>query len=245
MVHEGGWLIPGLVDVHTHPGAHVPGEPLDDDVFMEDLRAHVAAGMGEESHTGHCRRNRPEWAMSDHDLPDRACRALAGERKTGSSPGGDANSAQRVAGPAIEEARRADGWCKLIVDWTTGDGAERRSEPSVPPDVVVEVVRAVHAAGGRVAAHRRHPGGRRGGNRCRRRLTGARHALPLALLDQMASQGTVLMPTMVAFEAVPTTIAALDSPTWMSRCIERGWKQHPMVVRSAFEAGVRAGRNGL
>ena len=21
LVHEGGWLIPGLVDVHTHPGA--------------------------------------------------------------------------------------------------------------------------------------------------------------------------------------------------------------------------------
>ena len=33
LVHRGGWLLPGLVDVHTHPGAHAPGDPLDDDVL--------------------------------------------------------------------------------------------------------------------------------------------------------------------------------------------------------------------
>jgi imidazolonepropionase-like amidohydrolase len=25
-----GWLLPGLVDAHTHPGARDPGQPLDD-----------------------------------------------------------------------------------------------------------------------------------------------------------------------------------------------------------------------
>jgi len=24
-----GWLLPGLVDAHTHPGAETPGDPLD------------------------------------------------------------------------------------------------------------------------------------------------------------------------------------------------------------------------
>jgi imidazolonepropionase-like amidohydrolase len=40
-----GWLVPGLVDAHTHPGAEEPGQPLDDDVLRDDLRAHVAAGV--------------------------------------------------------------------------------------------------------------------------------------------------------------------------------------------------------
>jgi imidazolonepropionase-like amidohydrolase len=26
-IMRGGWLLPGLVDVHTHPGADSPGDP--------------------------------------------------------------------------------------------------------------------------------------------------------------------------------------------------------------------------
>lgn len=39
-----GWVLPGLVDAHTHPGAEEPGRPLDDGVLREDLRAHLEAG---------------------------------------------------------------------------------------------------------------------------------------------------------------------------------------------------------
>jgi imidazolonepropionase-like amidohydrolase len=40
-----GWLLPGLVDAHTHPGADEPGKPLDEAVLRDDLRKHVAAGV--------------------------------------------------------------------------------------------------------------------------------------------------------------------------------------------------------
>ena len=40
-----GWLLPGLVDCHTHPGAETRGQPLDETVLREDLRQHVAAGV--------------------------------------------------------------------------------------------------------------------------------------------------------------------------------------------------------
>jgi hypothetical protein len=40
-----GWLLPGLVDAHTHPGAESPGQPLDEALLREDLRAHLAAGV--------------------------------------------------------------------------------------------------------------------------------------------------------------------------------------------------------
>jgi imidazolonepropionase-like amidohydrolase len=32
-----GWLIPGLVDAHTHPGAEKPGQPLDEALLRDDL----------------------------------------------------------------------------------------------------------------------------------------------------------------------------------------------------------------
>jgi imidazolonepropionase-like amidohydrolase len=40
-----GWLLPGLVDTHTHLGAAAPGDPFSETLLREDLREHVAAGV--------------------------------------------------------------------------------------------------------------------------------------------------------------------------------------------------------
>jgi hypothetical protein len=32
-----GWLVPGLVDAHTHPGAAEPGQPMDPELLREQL----------------------------------------------------------------------------------------------------------------------------------------------------------------------------------------------------------------
>ncbi|HEX4705922.1 MAG TPA: amidohydrolase, partial [Pseudonocardiaceae bacterium] len=40
-----GFILPGLVDAHTHPGAPGPGRPLDEALLRDDLRAHRAAGV--------------------------------------------------------------------------------------------------------------------------------------------------------------------------------------------------------
>ena len=40
-----GWLVPGLVDAHTHPGAEAPGQQLDEAMLRDDLHEHVAAGV--------------------------------------------------------------------------------------------------------------------------------------------------------------------------------------------------------
>ncbi len=44
-IAESGFVLPGLVDVHTHPGAPQPGQPLDEDALRADLMAHRAAGV--------------------------------------------------------------------------------------------------------------------------------------------------------------------------------------------------------
>lgn len=42
---DGGWILPGLVDVHTHPGAAEPGDDLDDDLLRAHLAAHAHRGV--------------------------------------------------------------------------------------------------------------------------------------------------------------------------------------------------------
>jgi imidazolonepropionase-like amidohydrolase len=42
IVADGGWLVPGLVDVHTHPGAVQPGDPFDESVLRTDIAEHAA-----------------------------------------------------------------------------------------------------------------------------------------------------------------------------------------------------------
>jgi imidazolonepropionase-like amidohydrolase len=44
-VGDGGWRLPGLVDMHTHSGAEKPGDPFEDSVLRRDLADQAAAGL--------------------------------------------------------------------------------------------------------------------------------------------------------------------------------------------------------
>ncbi|MEU7264744.1 hypothetical protein AB0A84_13585 [Streptomyces albidoflavus] len=44
-VVDGGWLVPGLVDVHTHPGAEQPEDGFDEAALRRHLEAHRDAGV--------------------------------------------------------------------------------------------------------------------------------------------------------------------------------------------------------
>jgi predicted amidohydrolase YtcJ len=63
-----GWLLPGLVDAHTHPGAGGPGQPLGDGLLREDLREHVAAGVTMIRSPG-LAGDPPDWFGQDPDVP--------------------------------------------------------------------------------------------------------------------------------------------------------------------------------
>ena len=139
---------------------------------------------------------------------------------------------------AVEEANASGGWCKIIADWSVGDGAERRYTPSVPPEVLAEVVRRVHAAGGRVAVHSQHAEG------CAAAVAAGadslEHGMHLAieLLDTMARQGSVLVPTMVGFESIPGPLDDRPAPGSVGSFMASGWARYPELVRAAHEAGV-------
>lgn len=42
---EGVWILPGFVDMHTHPGAEEPGEPFDEEMFERHVQSHRDAGV--------------------------------------------------------------------------------------------------------------------------------------------------------------------------------------------------------
>jgi hypothetical protein len=155
-VVDDGWLVPGLVDVHTHPGAEEPGDPLDEELLRQHGLQHRDAGVTLLRVPGSAARL-PAWFGQDDQLP-----RVFGAGPWLAAPGGYfpgwGRQVEVAALPelAVEEAAASGGWCKLIGDWGIGEGTEERQEPTVPPEVLSEVVRRVHAAGGRVAVHSQH-----------------------------------------------------------------------------------------
>jgi hypothetical protein len=183
-----GWLLPGLVDAHTHPGAERPGQPLDEQLLRDDLHEHVAAGVTMIRSPG-LAGDPPGWFGHDSDVP-RAAHAGPWIAQHGQFFDGWGQRASLAELPALAAAQAArTGWAKIIGDWRPGD------DP-VPADVLRAVAEAVHEAGGRVAVHSQHAAG--GAAAVAARADSLEHGMGLdpALLTQMARQGTALTPTL-------------------------------------------------
>ena len=238
VVHNGGWIVPGLVDVHTHPGVAQPGDTLDEDLLRTHLLAHAENGVSLLRFPGIAGGWVPEWVHDDPALPRviSAGHWLAAEN--GFFPGwGRQLAADELADAAVGEVARTGEWCKVVVDWASGEGTDRRYGPTIPPEVVAAIVERVHAVGGRVAVHTQHPDGAEAAV-----LAGAdsiEHGmlLPERLFDRMAAQGTALVPTMTVIE-LGKAARAVDPPTRFSRFIAEGSERHATIVRAAAEAGV-------
>jgi imidazolonepropionase-like amidohydrolase len=224
-----GWLVPGLVDAHTHPGAEDIGEPLDESLLREHLHEHVAAGVTAIRSPG-LAGDPPDWFGVDPDVP-RAWHAgpwLAQEGQFfdgwGRRPSHD--DLPRVA---AAQAKRT-GWAKIIADWSIDDDA-------IPLDVLRATVEAVHAVGGRLAVHTQQAAG--GVAAVAAGVDSVEHGMCLdpALLNDMAAQGMVLTPTL---SVIQSSLASFrqrpDSPR--RRWYVDGASVHPGLVAAAAEAGV-------
>ena len=228
-VADGGWLLPGLVDAHTHPGAEDPGKPLDEALLRDDLRAHLAAGVTMIRSPG-LAGDPPAWFGQADDLP-RAVHAGPWIAQHGQFFDGWGRRADHAELPAVAAAQAArTGWAKIIGDWGPDD------EP-VPADVLAAVVAAVHAAGGRVAVHSQQAAG--GAAAVAAGVDSLEHGMELdpALLPRMAEQGTALTPTLgVLLSHLDDVRARPDGPR--KQWYLRGATAHPALVAAAAEAGV-------
>ncbi len=272
-VADGGWLVPGLVDVHTHPGAERPGDPFDEAVLRRHLADHAAAGVLLIRAPGAAARI-PGWAHDADGLPRvrsagpwlatpgrffpgwgrhvteaelagaavqeaAAARAAAAQAATGQAAGAQAAGPQAAGAPSAAAAPPgtpgsgpppAAGWCKIIGDWAW-------DEPPVPLAVLREVTSAVHAIGGRVSVHAQTAAGC--ANAVAAGVDSLEHGMHLdpGLLDQMAAQGTALVPTLNAFAAAAFGVRAGD-PGPRRDAYLAGWASMPPTARAAYEAGV-------
>jgi len=224
-----GWLLPGLVDAHTHPGAADPGDPLDERLLRKDLRRHVEAGVTMIRSPG-LAGDPPGWFGRDEDVP-RAVHAGPWIAQHGQFFDGWGRRADHAELPALAAAQAAaTGWAKLIGDWMD-DG-----EP-IPVEVLRAVVQAVHAVGGRVAVHAQQPEG--SAVAVAAQVDSLEHGMGLdpALLAQMAAQGTALTPTLTVITgSLARVLARPDSPrkAWYVG----GASVHAQLCAAAAEAGV-------
>jgi imidazolonepropionase-like amidohydrolase len=215
-----GWLLPGLVDAHTHPGAADPGTEFSEELLRSDLREHTAAGVTLIRSPG-LAGEPPAWFGNDADVP-RAQHAGPWFAQYGQFFDGWGRRATHDELPALaaEQAART-GWAKVIGDWQLGD------EP-IPAEVLIATASAVHAVAGRIAVH------------CNREVTSRsaiaagvdslEHGMNLDpnLLSQMAALGTALTPTLSVINA-----AFVNRPEEAHRALGHG-----KLAAQAAEAGV-------
>jgi imidazolonepropionase-like amidohydrolase len=234
-VAEGGYLMPGLVDAHCHPGTSGIGEPLDEGLLRTHGEQLRAAGVSAVRVPGSAGRL-PSWFGDDPDLPRVWGAGLAVAAEGGFFPGwGRQLPADRIPAAAVEESQASGGWCKLIVDWLTDDGGYGAT---MSPQVVAEATRAVRQVGGRVAAHTQHAEG--GTAAVAAGVDSVEHGmhLPEHLLETMAAQGIALVPTAMTFAQLAPLMDDPEAPSGMRQWFGEGWRRHPGLARAAHEAGV-------
>ena len=236
-VSRGGWLLPGLVDAHCHVGIAPGGAHVEDLAgWREQALADRTAGVLALRDCGAPVDTR---ALDDEqDLPRiiRAGQHIAAPRRYIPGLAVEVEPDQLVE-QVRAQARRGDGWVKLVGDWI--DRAQGDLAPEWPADTLAAAMQAAHEEGARVTAHTfgtdALPGLIGAGIDCIEHGTG----LTEDLIGEMAARGTAVVPTLVNVENFPGFAAAGEKkfPAYAST-MRRLYAQSGAVVRAAFEAGV-------
>ena len=204
-VFDGGWLLPGLVDAHCHVGLGDHGEiELDEATAQAEAERDVGALLLRD-----CGSPTDTRGLDDHaDLPRiiRAGRHLARPKRYQAGFAVELEDESQLPAAVATEARRGDGWIKLVGDWidrSVGDLAPLWSD-----DVLKAAIDAAHDNGARVTAHvfseDALPGLIKAGIDCIEHGTG----LTDDTIALMLEHGTVLVPTLINVENFPGIAAA-------------------------------------
>ncbi|MEU9132995.1 amidohydrolase family protein [Kitasatospora sp. NPDC048540] len=230
-----GWVLPGLVDAHCHVGLDAHGavdaatsekQALTD----RDAGTLLIRDAGSAADTG--------WIDDREDLPRiiRAGRHIARTRRYIRNYAHEIEPGD-LAAYVRAEARRGDGWVKLVGDWIDRDRGDLAA--CWPGDALKEAIAAAHEEGARVTAHcfaaESLPDLLAAGIDCIEHATG----LTEELIPQFAERQVAIVPTLVNIATFPGLAAGGESkfPAWsahMRRLHERRYE----TVGAARDAGI-------
>ena len=149
-VADRGWVLPGLVDCHCHVGLAPGGGGTDEETLLRQAAQDRDAGALLLRDAGVPVDNRVVQRRDDLPRLVRAGRHVARPKRYLRDIGVEVEPAGLVA--AVEEqARRGDGWVKLVGDWIDRDAGDLA--PLWPDDVLAAAVDRAHQLGVRVAVH--------------------------------------------------------------------------------------------
>ncbi|MEU1349977.1 amidohydrolase family protein [Streptomyces sp. NPDC005775] len=230
-----GWALPGLVDAHCHVGLDHHGavdtattekQALDD----REAGALLLRDAGSPADT--------RWIDDREDLPKiiRAGRHIARTRRYTRNYAYEIEPDELVAYVA-QEARRGDGWVKLVGDWIDREVGDLTA--CWPREAARAAITEAHRLGARVTAHCFAEDSLRdlveAGIDCVEHATGlTEETIPL-----FAERGVAIVPTLVNIATFPSLALGGDAkyPRWsahMRRLHERRYD----TVRAAYDAGV-------
>ena len=231
-----GWIVPGLVDAHNHLGLDDGGAVGDDEIEQQaiadrDTGVLLTRDCGSPADT--------RWVQEREDLP-RLVRCgwhLARTKRYIRNYALEVEP-DELASYAAQEARRADGWIKLVGDWISRE--EGDLAPSFPAATFREAIDAAHAEGAKVTAHcfghEVLQGLLDAGIDCIEHGTG----LAVEQVEQMAAAGVALVPTVMQTEKISelATASRHKYPAYAATMDEL-YAQRREVLMSAWEAGVQ------
>ncbi|HWH30366.1 MAG TPA: amidohydrolase family protein [Mycobacteriales bacterium] len=235
-----GWVLPGLVDAHCHVGLGPQGA-VDAATAEQQARTDRDAGALLLRDAGSAADTR--WVDDREDLPViiRAGRHIARTRRYIRNYAEEVEPEQ-LADEVRRQARRGDGWVKLVGDWIdrgTGDLA-----PCWPREALDAAMAAAHEEGARVTAHCFSEDSLRdlveAGIDCVEHATGLTDdTLPL-----FADRGVTIVPTLINIATFPDIAAGAEAkfPAYAAHMRALHARRHD-TVRAAHQAGipVRAG----
>lgn len=230
-----GWVLPGLVDAHCHIGLDSQGEvdratTEGQAVADRDAGALLVRDAGSPADT--------RWVDGRDDLPRivRAGRHLARPRRYQRGYAHEIEPEQLTA-YVRQEARRGDGWVKLVGDWIDRERGDLA--PCWPREALVAAVAAAHEEGARVTAHcfaeeSLHDFAAAGTD-CIEHACG----LDPGATAAFAAQGIAIVPTLVNIATFPEIAdgAAEKFPRYAAHLRHLHARRY-LTVAAAFDAGV-------
>lgn len=230
-----GWVLPGLVDAHCHIGLDAHGAvdratALAQATQDRDNGTLLIRDAGSPSDT--------RWIDERDDLPVviRAGRHIARTRRYIRNYANEVEPEQLVEA-VREQARRGDGWVKIVGDWIDRDSGALA--PCWPAETVAEALAAAHALGARMTAHCF-------GEEVLHDLAAVgidcvEHASGLLpeTIESFAAQGIAIVPTMINIDNFPAIAAPAREkfPTYFRQLMDIHARRDATIT-AAYDAGV-------